>query len=217
MSCLCWYPEWLHVYYTLYVLAIGWSWVKIFTKQFCKCKEKKNTFHTSSDAIVVCAINHAHISPLAQITSHQSWLFPFLLPHCLVSTPISNNNQPLLSRPPTVCFVVTPTAYRPWGVSCWFYIHKGCSLSSHRVPSLKLGLSHDADEAKFIHCHHPSSSSIACDSGHIHLIVDDISSCWVQEQKHSIFILYSGFCQFEHSIHHVHAGGPCVPGLLDSD
>jgi len=176
-----------------------------FTKQFCKCKEKKNTFHTSSDAIVVRAINHAHISPPAQITSHQSWPFPFLLPHCLVSTPISNNNQPLLSRPPTVCFVVAPTAYRPWGVSRWFYIHEGCSLSGHRVPSLELGLSHYADEAKFIHRHRPSSSSIARDSGHIHLIVDDISSRRVRE--HSIFILYSGFCQFEHGIHRVHAGG----------
>ena len=101
----------------MYALVVSQSWVKIFTKQFCKCKEKKNTLHTSSDAIVVCAINHAHISPLAQITSYQSWPFPFLLPHCLVSTPISNNNQPLLSRPPTVCFVVAPTAYRPWGVS----------------------------------------------------------------------------------------------------
>ena len=101
----------------MYALAIGWAWAKIFTKQFCKRKEKKNTLHTSLDAIVVRAINHAHISPPAQITSHQSWPFPFLLPHCLVSTPISNNNQPLLGRPPTVCFVVAPTAYRPWGVS----------------------------------------------------------------------------------------------------
>ena len=135
----------------MYALVIGQSQANFFTKQFCKCKEKKNTLHMSSDAIVVRAINHAHISPPAQITSHQSRPFPFLLPHCLVSTPISNNNQPLLGRPPTVCFVVTPTAYRPWGVLRWFYIHEGCSLSSHCIPSLKLGLSHYANEAKFIH------------------------------------------------------------------
>ena len=47
--------------------------------------------------------------------------------------------------------------------------------------------------------------------------VDDISSRRVREREHPIFILYSGFCQFEHGIHRVHAVGPRVPGLLDSD
>jgi len=47
--------------------------------------------------------------------------------------------------------------------------------------------------------------------------MDDISSCRVREREHPIFILYRVFCQFEHGIHRVDAGGPRVPGLLDSD
>ena len=45
-------------------------------------------------------------------------------------------------------------------------------------------------------------------------IVDDISSRRVREREHPIFILHSGFCQFEHGIHRVRAGGPRVPGLF---
>ena len=47
--------------------------------------------------------------------------------------------------------------------------------------------------------------------------VGDISSRRVREQEHPIFILYGEFFQFEHGIHRVDAGGPRVPGLLDSD
>ena len=47
--------------------------------------------------------------------------------------------------------------------------------------------------------------------------VGDISSRQVREREHPIFILYNVFFLFEHGTHHVDAGGPRVPGLLDSD
>jgi len=43
--------------------------------------------------------------------------------------------------------------------------------------------------------------------------VDNISSRRVREREHPPCILHLGFCQFEHGIHRVPAGGHRVPGV----
>ena len=43
---------------------------------------------------------------------------------------------------------------------------------------------------------------------------DIIRSYWVQEPERPLYILHSGFFQFEHGIICVPGGGPRVPGLF---
>ena len=42
--------------------------------------------------------------------------------------------------------------------------------------------------------------------------MDDLSNRRVREREPPPHILHNGFCQFEHDIHRVRAGGPRVPG-----
>jgi hypothetical protein len=41
-----------------------------------------------------------------------------------------------------------------------------------------------------------------------------ISCRRVRERERTRYAVYSGFCQFEHGVHSVPAGGPRVPGLF---
>ena len=88
---------------------------------------------TGLSAIIAHVIDHPRSYLAAQIIS---WPFPSPLPHRLVSTPISNN------RPPTVCFVITLTAHRPWDIRAGITPTKDAPLNhqaqANEVSSLQM-------------------------------------------------------------------------------